>query len=408
MPWKEPTVSEQRLVLVHRIVELGHPLVQVARETGVSRKTAYKWVARYRQDRAAVLSDRSRRPLHSPARTPRAIEQRVLDWRDQHRWGPRKIHRLMCQESVGSSSDAASSALAESPAPSGLSAQPPAAPVPSVRTIATILRRHGRVEGAAAADGSAAPQLFERGVPNELWQLDHKGPLEIARQKYSPLVILDDHSRYCLKLVALADKTMTTAWNVLWEVLGEVGMPQAILCDNAFGGTHQTVGLSWFDMQLVRLNINPVHGRPYHPQTQGKVERLNGTIERELIGFNARRDSLEHFADDCERWRRSYNTVRPHESLADQPPAQRYLPSARARPGTVPAVEYASDALLRKVTQAGDVYYHGRRIVVGRTLQRQHVRVEEREQEIALYYGFKLLRVLAHDQLGPPRCYKQL
>lgn len=383
MPWKESTVSEQRLVLAHRVVELRQCLSQVAREMRVSRKTAYKWVRRYQADPMEVMTDRSRRPQRSPGRTADAVEQRVLQWRDQHCWGPRKIHRLM--------SDGTSS-------PSDL-----ASPPPSMRTIATILRRHGRVGNVAASAEDPATQRFERSEPNQLWQMDHKGPLEIAKHKYLPLVILDDHSRYCLRLALVADKTLATAWTVLWDLFADVGLPESILTDNAFNAT---IGLSWFDTRLVRLNIHPTHGRTYHPQTQGKVERLNGTIGRELINFGARRDSLEHFCHDGERWRRAYNSIRPHESLGDQPPASRYKPSPRPRPPTLPPAVYPHGSVLRKVSRVGDIFYSNRRILVGRSLQREFVRIEDCGHEIAVYYCWKLIRVLGYDQLGPARTYK--
>jgi transposase InsO family protein len=395
MAWKESSVSEQRLVLAHRVVELRHSLSSVAREMGVSRKTAYKWVTRYRVDPMMSMVDRSRRPHRSPGRVDSSIEAQVLAWRDAHRWGPRKIHR--CMRDASSSSSSSSSASSSSSSSSSSSA------LPSMRTVATILRRHGRIEPVTSSTDAPATQRFERGEPNELWQMDHKGPVEIARQRYTPLVVLDDHSRYCLSLHPTADKGMLTAWEHLWDLFGEVGLPEAILSDNAFSAA---VGLSWMDARLVRLGIAPLHGRPYHPQTQGKVERLNGTINRELIDFGARCDCLANFCCDGERWRRTYNTIRPHESLGDEPPASRWKPSPRVRPTMLPDVSYPADAILRKVTQVGDVYYKGRRILVGRSLERQHVRLEERDHHVAVYYGWKPVRILSHDQLGPARSYK--
>src|SRR4051812_16566187 len=102
MPWKvEPPVSELRLALVHNVRTLGRPVAVVAREFGVSRKTAYKWLAVYDAAAAAAaaaaavpaptLADRSRRPARSPGRTAGAVEERVLAVRDKRNWGPRKI-----------------------------------------------------------------------------------------------------------------------------------------------------------------------------------------------------------------------------------------------------------------------------------------------------------------------------
>ena len=388
MPWKEWPVSEQRICLVQRVLLLGRPLAAVAREFGVSRKTACKWLARYRADPGAPLDDRSRRPHRSPARTGASVEDAVLAVRAAHRWGPRKIHRVLRDRHV-----------------EGL---------PSTRTVATILARRGCVGVAlppgGGPNGSAAmpPQPFERSHPNELWQVDHKGPVEVARQRVTPLTVLDDHSRYLLRFAPVTDVTMATAWAVLWDLFGEVGLPGSILCDNAFGGARGDVGLSWFDACLVRLGIAPVHGRPYHPQTQGKVERLHGSAQRELIDFDARRDSLRHFVEDGERWRATYNTLRPHEALGDLPPVVRWRPSDRPRPPTLPAVTYPAGAVTRRVSHAGDVRYRNARILIGRGLAGEVVCVEERERDVAVYYAWKLVRVIDQALLGGPLSHKMV
>src|SRR5690606_12897603 len=180
---------------------------------------------------------------------------------------------------------------------------------PPVRTIAAILARHGRTRPAAAEPGPP-PQRFERPRPNELWQLDFKGPLEVARRRVTPLSVLDDHSRYLLCLRPCTDMTHATVKAILWEAFGDVGLPEAPLCDNAFSTAGNSgVGLSGFDAWLIRLGIRPAHGRPYHPQTQGKVERFHGTPEAELWP-HVRRDTPEHFAADLEAWRPVYNAIR--------------------------------------------------------------------------------------------------
>src|SRR5262249_59314104 len=115
-------------------------------------------------------------------------------------------------------------------------------------------------------------------------------------------------------------------WSLLWELFGEFGLPEAILCDNFFAAHNSGVGLSAFDAKLLRLDIRPVHGRPYHPQTQGKVERFHGTLRRELWP-TIRRDSLTHFERDLRRWRGRDNTPPPHEAPGDEPPARRCWPT---------------------------------------------------------------------------------
>lgn len=237
--------------------------------------------------------------------------------------------------------------------------------------------------------------------PNDLWQVDFKGLVRVGRQKVFPLTVLDDHSRYLLAADPCTDQTMATAWAVLWRVFGEVGLPAAVLCDNAFGTHNPGIPtVSWFDAQLLRVGVRPIHGRAYHPQTQGKVERFHGTLVRE-VWPTIRRDTLDHFAADLGRWRAEvYNPVRPHEALGDRPPATRWRASPRPRPATMPVVEYPPEAVVRKVTPTGDITWHCARILVGRGLVGEWVRVEEADGDVVVRYGDHPVRRVPVSALG--------
>jgi len=213
MAWKELSVSEQRLLMVNLIDEGRESVAAVCRRLGVSRKTAYKWLARWRAQPGKPLADRSRRPRASPGRTEATLEARVLAVRDEHRWGARKIRAMLKHQGLA---------------------------VPSINTVNRVLGRHGRLAAAVATEPPAS-QRFERSRPNELWQLDHKGPIEIGRQRRHPLTVMDDHSRYLLLIEPCPDLTTTRVWALLWSLFGEVGLPEALLCDNAFA-VRQAVG----------------------------------------------------------------------------------------------------------------------------------------------------------------------
>lgn len=371
MPWKVVPVSEIRLAFVHQVVSLHDSVAEACRKFQISRKTGYKWLRRFERKSDEPLTDRSRRPHASPGRTQEAVELCVVAVRRRFGWGPEKIHDYLVARGIA---------------------------VPSARTVASILRRRGVIGPAPPA--SEPLQRFERSAAHHLWQCDHKGPLEIARRKVHPFTVLDDHSRYLLALRPCLDLTMATAFRVLWDAFGEFGLPESVLSDNAFSARYQTLQtVSWFDAQLIRLGIQPVHGRAYHPQTQGKVERLHGTLQRELWP-RVRRDSLTHFEEDIERWRTEiYNVMRPHEALGGKPPLSRFTFSPRPRPITIPEIEYPTGSILRKVSSGGDISWRGCRILAGCGLVGQWVRIEENDQEIALYYAWKQIRLLAKDQL---------
>jgi transposase InsO family protein len=389
-------VSELRFALCHAVRTCGTGVAAAAREFAVSRKTAHKWLRAFDALRAADpagpppsaadLADRPRAPRARPGKTAAAVEADVLAARDRFGWGGRKLRAYLVQQAARDG-------------------RPPPA-VPSVRTVDAILARNGRV---ARPGPAPAPQRFERDAPNRLWQLDHKGGVEVDRRKLFPFGVIDDHSRYLLAFEPLPDKTMARCWDVLWAAFEQAGLPEQVLCDNAFNttGTDRPCGLSWFDARLVRLGIDPIHGGPYHPQTQGKIERLNGSAHAEFIYRHARRDSADHFADDCRAWRDVYNTLRPHQAIGDRPPVSRWRPAAdRERPAALPepASYYPAGAELRKVCQEGLVRLDGYRILVGRGIGGHPVRVERRDGgELAVYYCRRLVRLLSHDQLAKDR-----
>jgi transposase InsO family protein len=366
MPWKEVLVSELRVAFVKLVDSLHYSVAHACREFGISRKTGYKWLRRARQQPTQPLTDQSRRPLTSPGRTAAELEQQILAIRDTYGWGGRKIRAVLRQRGVA---------------------------VPSRQTVQRVLSRAGRVSPPQAPP--PAPLSFERAAANELWQLDFKGPIEVEHRRVFPFALVDDHSRYLLALRACLDCTMAGAWDVLWQAFADAGLPEGILADNAFGTRGQdALGLSWFDARLVRLGIHPHHGRPYHPQTQGKVERFNGTLQRELWP-RIRRDALSHFQADLDHWRTAvYNVLRPHEALGDLPPVKRWRPSPRPRPAQLPEVVYDSAAVLRKVMNRGDISYRGYRILVGAGLEGEQVRLEERDHELAVFYAWKQVRCL--------------
>jgi transposase InsO family protein len=370
MPWSTHTVSELRHAFAHAVRTANQPVARTARDYGISRKTAYKWLALF--DAQQSLDDRSRRPHHSPARTTDELEAVVLAVRDQFGWGPRKIVAYLRNQNQ---------------------------PTLPVRTAAAILRRHGRTAPAPAAPEDI--QRFERPQPNQLWQLDFKGYVEVERRRVYPLTILDDHSRFLLALRCCPDQTYARAWDVLWDALGEYGLPEQILCDNAFG-THgrPAPGVSWFEARLIRLGVRVAHGRPYHPQTQGKVERLHGTLEREVIP-RLPRDSLPPFQAGLDHWRRCvYNPLRPHEALGDRPPLFRWRPSPRPRPAALPAVEYPPGIVLRKVAGTGGIRWRRAQILAGNGLVGEFVRVEEVNGSVTLWYGTHRIRQVPVDRLG--------
>src|SRR5699024_7895586 len=110
---------------------------------------------------------------------------------------------------------------------------------------------------------------------------------------------------------------------------------------------------------LLRLDIQVLNGRPYHPQTQGKEERFHRTLKAELLG-GRRIDDLTHCQSLLDPWRVVYNHERPHEALDLATPASRYRASERAFPEALPPIEYGPGDQVRKVSPVGQFSYQGR------------------------------------------------
>jgi hypothetical protein len=124
-----------------------------------------------------------------------------------------------------------------------------------------------------------------------------------------------------------------------------------------------------FTVGLLRLGILVSHGRPYHPQTQGKDKRFYHTLEAEVLRCQ-RFSDLSHCQKRFEEWRHVYHHQRPHEALGMEAPASRYRPSPRAFPEALPPIEYGPGDIVGKVGDKGRLSYQGREFKVPKAFQK--------------------------------------
>jgi putative transposase len=335
MPWQEVSVMEQRREFVRLAMQEGANRRELCRRFGIHPDTGYKWLDRFAAG-DAELADRSRRPHTSPGRSDAAIEAQVLSVRAAHpAWGARKIVSCLARDGT----------------------RPPAA-----STVHAILQRHGLIIRPPGA--SAGPhQRFEKEAPNLLWQMDFKGWVRLTDGMHChPLTIVDDHSRFAPCLAACANEQNGTVQGHLETTFRRYGLPNAIFVDNgapwgdASGGQHWTRLGVW----LLKLGVQLLHSRPYHPQSRGKNERFHRTLIAEVFALRILRDLAEA---QCafDEWREVYNFIRPHEALDQQVPASRYRPSPRSMPQRLPQAEYDEHDIVRTVSTTSDyVQFKGR------------------------------------------------
>ena len=325
---------DSRHSFIESVLVAGVGIAEACRRHGITRTTGYKWLERYHLDLG--LEDLSRRPKHSPSQVSLEAEMKVLELKAKYpAWGAKKLAVLFGEGS------------------------------PSVRTIDRILERHNLTNRRSAFKTVGS---FEMEECNVLWQGDHKGVPKGERPLFG---CVDDASRFCLVLEPVKDQSLDAFWGPLWDAFGSYGLPDAILTDN--GVAFKNLGMkrcSSFELRLLLLGIKPLHGRPYHPQTQGKIERFFGTLEREKPACT-------------QEFRNTYNNVRPHEALGMQTPASRYHPSARKRPSQMPEVILSEDCIKRKTTVQGIFSHNGRQYKLGKAVGKTTIGIKDE----LVYYG---------------------
>lgn len=360
MPFEKRSVMDQRIDFVSLCCKGDLSFSELCRRFGISRPTGYKWLSRFNKLGHEGLKNRSRKPAHFPTQTEKEMEDLVVRLRmEDPEWGPKKIHRLLVNmQSTGQFSFRK---------------------IPASSTIGSILKRRGLIKK-EKSEKAQSWQRFEYDYPNELWQMDFKGPVLMRNQMHChPLTITDDHSRYNIVLQACDNQRYETVQEHLINAFKIYGMPSMILCDNGspWGITGHGIiteghRITKLEKWMIKLNIELIHGRPYHPQTQGKEERFHKTLKIELLDYQIMKD-YEHCQMEFDSWRMKYNHVRPHEAICMDVPASRYHPSKRNYPEKLPDFQCKSGDILRKVDQEGRIAFKGKKVRVGRALHGEYI-----------------------------------
>lgn len=365
MPWLETDVRDQRIQFVITARRPGANVSAVCRAFGISRKTGYKWLQREAAARSvAVLVDRSRRPLHSPSRTGVVETTRVLELREQFGWGGDKLACLLRAE--------------------GLRLAP--------RTIDRIIHREGLTRDRPVV--GSAPRRFERGAPNELWQMDAKGPYALATGgRCHPLSLVDDHSRFAVGLYPLTRLSTEQVQPALRACFEAYGVPDAMLMDHGtpWWTTGSQDGLTRVSVALLQQGIRVIYGAIRHPQTQGKVERFHRTLD-ERLRWHGVPTTWAGLVHALAAFRDEYNYVRPHEALGLQPPAHRFVPSQRAYQPTPRRWEYVAGIPVRRVQANGMVHYEAHQYFVSEALAGEEVACLRFEDRVLVRYRHMYVR----------------
>lgn len=365
MPWEERSVKMIREEFVERALGGEKSKTALCEEYGISRPTGDKWLGRYCS--GASLENASRRP-HKLHRTDAETEALIVNMRTKMpAIGATKIRRMLEDEGYQN--------------------------LPCARTFNNIFERNGLITREASL--AATPhQRFEKSYPNEMWQADYLGHFAMENhERCHPLNILDDHSRFLLCCEGQKSETFSEIKPVMIALFQEFGLPFSFLCDNGNPwGTSQSVGFTAFEVWMMELGILVLHGRPRHPQTQGKEERFNGSMRRELLGHTTIADwsdAAVKFGD----YRDFYNHKRPHHALNLDTPATRYRPSERAYSGIVLPWEYGADCQICKVKDTGYVTYGGQGFFLSEAFRGKEIAIRPSQIDGCISLFFRQFRI---------------
>jgi transposase InsO family protein len=388
MVWKETCAVEERMRFVDAIVENTETFAAVCRRFGVSRKTGYKWLARYQAEGVAGLKDQSRAPLHHARAMMARIAEQCLTVRRAHpSWGPVKVKAWLEKHRPRTEWPAASTigALFDR---EGL-------------TVRRVLRRRSPPSSVPFAQCAAA---------NDVWCMDFKGWFITGDGKRcEPMTLSDAHSRYLLRCQALARNDGDHVWPVLDAAFREFGLPLRLRSDNGspFASTGAG-GLSQLSVKVIKAGVLPERIKPGKPQQNGRLERFHLTLLQDTASPPA--PTLRAQLDRFRSFQRVYNEERPHQALGNDVPAARYAASPRRFDGILREPEYTADHEVRRVRHSGEIRWQGNTIYINAALVGEPVGLlEDDDGGWLISYGPIQLGVIAHGENRlrkpkPPDC----
>jgi transposase InsO family protein len=286
----------------------------VARDYRISRYWVHQLVRRYETEGEAAYTSRSRRPRSNPRAVDTELEERIL-----------RLRKELSKNGWDAGADTIRSHLQRDPTITR---------VPAVSTIWRILVRRGFVVPQPHKRPKSAGHRFEAAMPNERWQSDTTHWQLADGTSVEILNIEDDHSRLDIASDARYTTTGDEVVTSFRRAFRRHGIPARVLTDNAaiFTGKPRRGGRVALELELDLLGVRFDHSRPRHPQTCGKVERFHQT-QKKWLAAQPPAQTLAELQHQLDRFRRYYNTVRPHRAIARQTPTQAYA----ARPKATPA-----------------------------------------------------------------------
>jgi putative transposase len=354
MPWKETCSMDQRVAFIADWLRDEWTMTELAVRYAISRKTAYKWVARYEADPAQGLGVRSRAPHRHGRAVEAAVAAAVLALRQAHpTWGPKKLRVVLQQRE-------------------------PARTWPAASTLGDLLRRAGlsQPQRRTRYPVPLTQPLAAARAPNDVWTVDFKGWFRTQDgTRCDPLTVADAWSRYVLCCHITTPSTEgVRPW--LERTFREYGLPRALRSDN--GPPFATTGpgrLSRLAVWWLKLGIALDRITPGAPQENGRHERFHLTLQQDTTAPPAPTPRAQQRRFDHHR--RCFNEDRPHEALQLRAPATLYHASPRPYPSRLEDPWYDATHQVRRVKANGQIQWRGGLIFLSEAVRGEVVGLAE-------------------------------
>ena len=364
MPWLEKTAMSLKIAFIQEAESREKSMCALCESFGISRKTGYKWLHRYRDGGVMALHDRrSDRPFRK-GHYSQEVWKGIFSLRERFStYGPRKLVKI-------------------------LEEQHPEEAWPSISLVKQRLREQGYSIERSRHRKFVSERLPLREItgPNDVWCMDFKGwfMTQDAR-RCEPLTVMDGFSRFMFVCVPLKSVSADVVRPELEKIFREYGKPRAIRSDNGppFGSSGFR-GLSPLSVWLLKQGIWPEKITPGKPGENGRLERLHRTLKGDILQGPPR--DFSEYDGLFREFVQQYNMFRPHESLDDKPPASAYVPSDWKYSGTDEKYEYPSEYHKIRVNRSGYFHYKGQRVYLSESLAAEYIGICEKEDGHHLQY----------------------
>lgn len=366
---KKLSAFARRLKFAKLALKAQQSMSQLCRLFGCSRKSGYKWKARFELEGPCGLRERSRRPEGSPRRTSLEWLRRIRRLRRRHRsWGSRKLAARLRKEY-------------------------PRQKAPSARTIGKWLKRL-KLNRRGRRRSWRGPHLRRQALTiatrsNQVWTVDFKGWFRTQDgRRVEPLTVRDLFSRYLLSVRLLKNQSWKPVRRVFLRLFRQQGYPQIIRMDNGSPfGTTGPAGLSRLSAWWTALGIRVEFTEPGHPEQNGAHEQMHRILKAETT-----RPTSSHLRAQqrrTDRWVKTYNRIRPHQGLGQRTPGQVYYP--KPSPQRPVLLSYATGLAVRRVRSNGQIKWRGRKRFVGEAFIGYQVGIKMASEGKCMIYFAKLL-----------------